>query len=379
MDLLRPSDVRTLLEEDGGPRVSIYMPTHRGGPETRQDPIRLKNLLGQAEQRLGEIGLRSPDTREILDPAQQLLDDQDFWEHQGDGLALFLAADRGRVFRLPLAFEELVVAGDRFHVKPFIPLLTGDGRFLVLALSKNRIRLLQATRQVLAEVELEDVPSSLRETAVHREMAMLNYHVGGGFSGGGRQSAIFHGHGPEEDEELIRKYFRRIDSGIREALPGVEAPLVLAAVRREADLYREVTEYPTVLAEIVAGNPDEKTDRDLHAEARPIMEGHLEGRMREAVERFEEQPDLTIREVEDAVIAAHHGRVEVLWAALEVQRWGSFDEETASVDVHDRPKPGDHDLLDLAATQTLLNGGTVYAVASSEVPGDGPAAALLRY
>lgn len=379
MDLLRPSDVRALLEEDAGPRVSIYMPAHRGGPETRQDPIRLKNLLGEAEERLEEIGFRGPDAREILDPAQQLLEDQDFWEHQGDGLAMFLAADRGRVFRLPLAFDELVVAGDRFHVKPLIPLLTGDGRFLVLALSKNRIRLLQATRQVMAEVQLEDVPSSLRETAVHREMAVLNYHVGTGFSSGGRQSAIFHGHGTEEDEEIIRKYFRRIDAGIREALPEVRAPLVLAAVQREADLYREVAEYPAVLPEIVAGNPDEKTDRELHAEARPIMERHLEGRMREAVERFEEQPDLTVRELEDAVVAAHHGRVEVLWAALEVQRWGSFDQETASVDVHDQPKPGDHDLLDLAATQTLLNGGTVYAVESSEVPGDGPAAALLRY
>ena len=379
MDLLRPSDVRALLEEGSGPHVSLYMPAHRAGPETRQDPIRLKNLLGEAEERLGEIGLRGPDAREILDPAQELLEDRDFWEHQGDGLAVFLAADSGRAFRLPLPFEELVVAGDRFHVKPLIPLLTGDGLFLVLALSKNRIRLLQATRQTVAEVELEDVPASLRETAVHREMAMLNYHVGSGFSSGGRQSAIFHGHGTEEDEELIRKYFRQIDAGIRQALPEERAPLVLASVRREADLYREVSEYPAILPDVAAGNPDEKTDKELHGEAWPIVRGHLDRRMQEAVQRFEEQPDLAVSGVEDAVVAAHHGRVEVLWAALDVQRWGSFDEATASVDVHDQPRPGDHDLLDLAATQTLVNGGTVYAVDASAVPGDGPAAALLRY
>ena len=38
---------------------------------------------------------------------------------------------------------------------------------------------------------------------------------------------------------------------------------------------------------------------------------------------------------------------------------GAYDAETTSVEVHDEPRPGDHDLLDLAAAQALLNGGTV--------------------
>jgi hypothetical protein len=35
---------------------------------------------------------------------------------------------------------------DRFHLKPLLPLLTGDGRFYILALSQNQVRLLQGTR-----------------------------------------------------------------------------------------------------------------------------------------------------------------------------------------------------------------------------------------
>lgn len=379
MDLLRPRDLRELLEATPGPCVSLYMPAHRAGPGTRQDPIRLKNLLGTAEERLEEMGVRAPDARAVVDPARQLLEDEDFWQHQGEGLAVFLAEDLGRVFRLPLPFEELVMAGDGFHIKPLIPLITENGRFLVLALSQNRIRLLQATRQTLAEVELEDVPSSLRETAVHREMSMLNYHVGSGFTSGGRQSAIFHGHGTEVDDELIRKYFRQIDTGLREAIPDERAPLVLAAVRREADLYREISGYPTILSDVVEGNPDETSDQELHRAAWPIVRDHLEQRMREAARRFEEEPGLAVQGVEEVVPAADHGRVEVLWTALDANRWGTLDRETASVDVHDTPKPGDRDLLDLAATLTLLNGGTVYAVDASGVPGEGPIAALLRY
>ena len=40
---------------------------------------------------------------------------------------------------------------------------------------------------------------------------------------------------------------------------------------------------------------------------------------------------------------------------------------------------GDEDLLDLAAIQTLLHDGPVYAVEPEQVPGDGPLAALFRY
>jgi hypothetical protein len=35
--------------------------------------------------------------------------------------------------------------------------------------------------------------------------------------------------------------------------------------------------------------------------------------------------------------------------------------------------------MDFAALHTLLNGGTVYAVAPEQVPGNAPVAAVLRY
>lgn len=35
------ADLRRLVESVEGPCVSIYVPTHRAGPEIREDPIRL--------------------------------------------------------------------------------------------------------------------------------------------------------------------------------------------------------------------------------------------------------------------------------------------------------------------------------------------------
>jgi hypothetical protein len=47
--------------------------------------------------------------------------------------------------------------------------------------------------------------------------------------------------------------------------------------------------------------------------------------------------------------------------------------------VHDDPEPGDAELLDSVAVQTLMHGGTVYSVKVDEIPGDEPVAAVFRY
>jgi len=62
-----------------------------------------------------------------------------------------------------------------------------------------------------------------------------------------------------------------------------------------------------------------------------------------------------------------------------VQVWGGFDPEKDKVYVHETPEPGDEDLLDLTAIQTLINGGTVYAVLPEEIPDRALLAAIMRY
>jgi hypothetical protein len=48
--------------------------------------------------------------------------------------------------------------------------------------------------------------------------------------------------------------------------------------------------------------------------------------------------------------------------------------------VHESRQPGDQDLLDLAAVQTLAHAGDVYAVTPDEVPdARSPVAAVFRY
>jgi hypothetical protein len=386
--ILSQSELKTLIEKRDGPCVSIFMPAHRAGAETQQDPIRLKNLLAETGERLMIGGLRSPEAQELLEPAEKLLHNAFFWQRQSDGLAMFLSPEVFRTYRLPFDFEELVVVTDRFHIKPLLPLLSGDGRFYVLALSQNEVRLLQGTRYSVSEVGLENVPESLTEALRYNDPEKrLQFHTGTRTPGGkGERPAIFHGHGvasTDDPKDYILRYFQQVDEGLRDLLGGEEAPLVLAGVDYLLPIYKEANSYPHLVDEGIEGNPEEISVEELHEHAWGIVHPLFLSAQKEAAARYRqlagagsEQASSDLKEV---VPAAYHGRVEVLFVAVGLQQWGTFDAATNVVQLHQEAEPGDEDLLDFAAVHTLLNGGTVYAVEPEKVPDDTLLAAGLRY
>ncbi|MDY6876506.1 MAG: hypothetical protein SWK90_09955 [Chloroflexota bacterium] len=387
MNMLTRDDLKTLLKKHKGPCVSVLMPTHRAGPEIQQDPIRLKNMLGEAEERLLASGLRTPEVKELLDPAEKLLQDSLFWRHQSDGLAIFLSPEVFHYYRLPLDFEELVVVTDRFHIKPLLPFLSGDGRFYILALSQNEIRLLQGTRYSASEVDLEDVPESLAEALRWDDPEKrLQWHTQTGARADGKRAAIFHGHGvasADDPKDYILRYFHQVDEGLHDLLRGEEVPLVLAGVDYLLPLYKEANTYPHLVDKGIEGNPEELNAEELHEQVWAIVHPLFLAAQKEAAVQYRQlagagsgQASSDLKEV---VPAAYHGRVETLFVAIGVQRWGTFDPNTNVVQLHSEAKPGDEDSLDFAAIQTLLNGGTVYAVKGEEVPGGSTLAAVFRY
>jgi len=362
--------------------VSLYMPAHRAGRETEQDPIRFKNLLRQAEERLQAEGIRSADARNFLKEPQRLLQDQSFWRHQSDGLALFCSEDIFHFFRLPIRFTELVVVAKRFHLKPLLPILTSNSTFFILAVSQNQLRLLEGTQHSFDEIELEGVPQNLAETLPESfPEKQLQFHTGTP-SGSGNRPAMFHGHDIGGDiKNRIRQWFRTIDKEVGGLLSDTQSPLVLAGVDTLFPLYKEVNTYPHLMDEGIPGNPEGMKAEDLHQQAWAIVEPVLKKELEAGVARYRQLAGTgkTATEIVEAVPAAHHGRIEVLFVAVGVQVWGRFDPEKGVVQVHESPDPGDEDLLDLIAIQTLLKGGTVYAVSPEEVPDQGLLAAIFRY
>lgn len=385
MTLLSREQLERLAEPKDGPCASLYLPTHKTGKEVRQGPIRLKNLLAKTEAELKERGMRDSEVDDFLAPARELLDDDEFWQHQSDGLAVFRSTDDWRQYRLPRHFDELAVVEDRFYLKPLLPLLSDDGRFYLLAISQKRVQLFEATHFTIREIDLSDVPQSLQDALGYDwEERSLHFHTktGGQGPGGGRP-AVFHGQGaPDEDEKAeIAKYFRQVDEGIRSLLEDHEAPLIVAAADYEIPIYREVSKYPNVLANGIKGNPDAASPDELREQAWQHVQPRFRQDREESASRFHDLQGTgrASGDVVEVVLAAHDGRVDTLFVADGRQRWGRFDPDERKVELHEERQSGDQDLLDIAAVQGLVKGSRVYAVAEDEVPGGAELAAIFRY
>jgi hypothetical protein len=195
----------------------------------------------------------------LIKPLWELLSDEAFWTHPGDGLALFRSPELFRAYRLPLSFTQRLSITDHFFLLPLLPLLI-DERFYILALSQNHVRLLTCTRDGVHVQKLPKlVPHSFAAfTAAHPTENLLQYHSsasGAGRGVGGRQVVIFHGHGVGSDEprDLLLHYCQQIDHGLREYLHQHTEPLVLAGVDSLCSVYREANTYPSLLEEGMGG------------------------------------------------------------------------------------------------------------------------------
>ena len=387
MEIPSIGELRALSERHNGPCISMFLPTHRSGMETHQDPLRLRNHIRAAENRLLLDHLRTTQVEHLLQPIQALLEDESFWLHPGDGLALFRSPDTFRTYWLPSSFKEQVVVTDHFYLKPLLPFLSKDERFSILALSQNEVRLLQATHYSVRKVDLPAVvPRGLAEALTYDEPENeLQYHSSSsGVRGkGGRRATIFHGQGVGTDDsraDLLR-YFQRVDRGLHELLRDEQAPLVLACVESLFPLYREVNTYPHLLDQGVPGNPDKLSAETLLRQAWAIMEPYLLLAREQAAARYREYTETgrASHNVREIIAAAFHGQVESLFIAIDQEQWGTFHPATNTLHVHRVARYHDDDLLDIAATQTLLHSGSVYAVGQAQVPGGELVAAVFRY
>ncbi|MEE9185337.1 MAG: hypothetical protein V3U39_12810, partial [Acidimicrobiia bacterium] len=84
-------------------------------------------------------------------------------------------------------------------------------------------------------------------------------------------------------------------------------------------------------------------------------------------------------DIKRVIRAAHQGRVESLFVAVGEHLWGKWDPQTDAIQMVDESRAGTRDLLDAAAAQAWMHGGSVFVVPPGEVPGDGKLAAVLRF
>lgn len=382
MEIPTKQDLIDLMQEREGPHVSLYMPAHRLGAETRENPIRFKNLLTQAQQGLEDTGMRATLARDMLAPLTALEDDYDYWQQQSDGLAVFVSEAGIRQFRVPVTLPELALVQPRFHLKPLLPLLSKGASFHVLALSANQTQLLACTPLSQHEVKVDGMPDGLSDALWADDPEKQNQFRSFD-TGASGNTMMMHGAGgstPDMKDDLLR-YFHIVDRAVTPYLNEHGGPLVLACVDYLAPIYRETNEYNELRDQNVGGSPDRVSEEELRNRAWEILQPELDAEREQALDRYRASAGtgLTTSDPAEAALAAITGKVDTAFVTIGQQRWGRVDAEAYTVETHDEPEPGDYDLLDVVGAHTLMNGGTVYAVEPDAAPDASGVIAIFRY
>ncbi len=225
-----------LLIDRVGPCLSLYLPTDRRFPEQRQNLLRFRNLLREAERSLASftLPLAESERTALLAPLHMLASNARFWHHPVDGLAVMRAPDFFKVYKLQQSVPARAVVADSFYINPLLRVLQSAERFDVLAISREHVRMFQGTRDRLDEIELDPaVPRSLAEALgdelTHPHSAVRSVTTGGGKGNG---TAVHYGSG-SKSEEIDKDtvwYFRLVGRALLDTHAHTSTtPLVLAA------------------------------------------------------------------------------------------------------------------------------------------------------
>ena len=371
-----------LLKSPEPPCVSLYQPTHRRHPENQQDPIRFRNLTRSMEQSLRQ----KYTTREVsplLKPFQALVEDQEFWNHTLDGLAVLGAPGLFRVYRLQRLVPELVVVADSFHIKPLIRIVQSADHYQVLGLNRREVKLFEGNRDVLDEIEpAPGVPRTISD-ALGEELTEPHLTVAS-YGTGAAGPAMRHGHGAKKDEVDLdaERFFRAVDRAVLEHHSKTSGlPLIVAALPEHHSIFRQVSHNPFLLSKGIDVYPDDLTIDALRDRAWRVVEPEYLARLASLVEEFgrAKSKGLGSDEIQLVAEAAVAGRVATLLIEAERHVPGKIDRASGGITLGDLAHPKIDDLLDDLGELVLSKGGQIVIVPAERMPTPTGIAAVYRF
>lgn len=258
-------DVQLVQQIMGYPCITITLPTHRTSPENKQDPVRVKNLVRQAADRLlSEFPKREMEP--LLIRLEKLAEGIDY-NNLLDGLVLYANQDYSNSFKLPFSVQERVVIDETFFTRNLVHAMNHTTRYWVLVLSEKPSRLYEGNLDTLIEVQSEGFPM------VH--------------TGPGGSKSLPGGQGVRKSayrDEYHRQFFRQVDNALKVFMDDDRLPLIVVGVDRHQAFFNEVSNYQQMVFGRITGNHDKTSPHELSKLVWPLVEEKLNQRRQQALE-----------------------------------------------------------------------------------------------
>jgi len=148
--MITKQDIKKLQEHQGYPCVSLFIRTHKTMPEKLQDPIRVKDMIKEATEKL----FAEFEKGEVLDLVKALdnLSSQIDYTNSLDGVALFVSRDFARAYIMPFVAQSKIVIDKIFATKELVRGMSISKPYWVLSISHKPARLFKGQGSHLVEV-----------------------------------------------------------------------------------------------------------------------------------------------------------------------------------------------------------------------------------
>ena len=140
------------------PAVSVLVPTHRREPDNAQDPVRLRNLVAEAKERVRhDPAVSRADRISVIEELDRAVAEVDL-VHAKDGLALFAAPGEHQVWNLGRSVPARVVLAETFVTRNLVAAHLAEQPYRVLAVAADHVSLWSGVLDRLTEHRADAFP-----------------------------------------------------------------------------------------------------------------------------------------------------------------------------------------------------------------------------
>lgn len=372
---MTPDDIKKLQEHQGYPSVTILIPTHKKMPERMQDPIRVKNLISQATDRLLQEFEKS-DVLNIIRAIDELAQSIDYTKVL-NGLAFFVNNNFAKLYNLPFDINEKVVIDTNFSTRDIVKALNKVTNYWVISLSQKPARLFKGTGNTLEEIidpielqqNMKGFPFQWNyDVTSDREILALD---------SGDLDSVYL-------SEQLTHFMHQVDNLLEKYVSANKWPIILLGVEKNRAYYTKITKYKGQIVGEAEGDFSRIPVQEIAKVTEPLINNYLKNQEENILKLFKESVSNknTAFGIKKVWQEAQNGRVNILLIDENFSMPGSINSDNPDLIVlaENESIPGiSDDLINDLIEIVIAKGGKVIFVKPNSLEEFEHVAAILRY
>jgi hypothetical protein len=285
--------LQQLGSEENNPCVTISLNTHRSHPDNVADKILIKNLLKEAEKRL----MNKFDKKSIAKLLKKIavMQNEIDVNYNLDSLHLFLSNDTEEIIRLPWPTQQNKVhISQTYAVRPLIKAYNRSEPYLVLLLSQKGVNLYEAINDgIIQEIINDEFPFPENTHNIFYPEKKSD---------------------PEYVDDLIRKYFNKIDKALVKVSNETALKCVVVCTVDNYSLLMQVADKPTAYYGYVKINYNKRAPHQIVQQTWQLVENIQRQRKAKSIQEMKEAvaKGKVITDLQEIYQAAIDGRGDLL-------------------------------------------------------------------